>query len=69
MTRKGIHRKGGGAYDGLRNRNGSPWYPRTADRVRRLCCRAAYLSGQKVRKCPPCLPTGWAVPIRAINPM
>ena len=47
MTRKGIHRKGGGAYDGLRNRNGSPWYPRTADRVRRLCCRAAYLSGQK----------------------
>ena len=47
MTRKGIHRKGGGAYDGLRNRNGSPWYPRTADRVRRLT-----LSDTQDGRCP-----------------
>ena len=47
VGRPSLHKMGGGSDDGLRNRNGSPWYPRTADRVRRLRCRAAYLSGQK----------------------
>ena len=45
-----LNKMGGGADDGLRNRNGSPWYPRTADRVRRLCCRAAYFLDKRKRK-------------------